>query len=208
MADLDALLQACLGFDNQVMSREFVCLHSGRCPTLRRVVGMDGASVIARAPGSRFDAAASEQPLQPTPTIHHLHHQQRQARKAAEKTLKQLSTHAEYVPELCKRLDAGDAHVRQLAAVLVRKVVGRLYPKLPADVQAQVRALLLQRVIQEPLHYVRRGIADVVGAVARLAVPQNQWPGAPSAGLGWDLVWFGLVWFGWCIDKLRQWLLT
>ena len=49
-----------------------------------------------------------------------------------------------------------------------------------AQVQAQIRALLLQRVVQEPLHSVRRAIADVVGAVARIAVPMNQWPGAPS----------------------------
>ncbi len=41
-----------------------------------------------------------------------------------------------------------------------------------------MRALLLERVAQEPLHYVRRAIADVVGSVARLAVPQNKWPGA------------------------------
>jgi hypothetical protein len=43
-------------------------------------------------------------------------------------------------------------------------------------VQAQVRALLLQRVTSEPLHSVRRAIADAVGAVARLAVPAQQWP--------------------------------
>lgn len=57
------------------------------------------------------------------------------------------------------------------------------------QVQGQIRALLLQRVVQEPLHAVRRAIADVVGAAARVAVPQNQWPGAapcaaraPAAG--------------------------
>ncbi|KAI8467320.1 MAG: armadillo-type protein [Monoraphidium minutum] len=99
-----------------------------------------------------------------------------QARKAAEKALKQLSSHNDYVPELCKRLEAGDAQVRQLAAVLVRKAVGKHYPKLAPEVQGQMRALLLQRVVSEPLHPVRRAIADVVGAVARDAVPQNRWP--------------------------------
>ncbi|KIY92330.1 hypothetical protein MNEG_15633 [Monoraphidium neglectum] len=115
MADLDAMLAACLGFDNQ-------------------------------------------------------------ARKAAEKALKQLSGHADYVPELCKRLEAADAQVRQLAAVLVRKAVSKHFPKLPPEAQARIRALLLQRVVQEPLHSVRRAIADVAGAVARIAVPLNQWP--------------------------------
>jgi hypothetical protein len=38
------------------------------------------------------------------------------------------------VPELCKRLEAGEPQVRQLAAVLLRKAVGRLYPRLTPEV--------------------------------------------------------------------------
>ena len=80
------------------------------------------------------------------------------------------------MPELCRRLEAPDAQVRQLAAVLLRRAAGRLYPKLAPDAQAQVRALLLQRAAAEPLHAVRRALADVVAAVARVAVPAQQWP--------------------------------
>jgi hypothetical protein len=68
-----------------------------------------------------------------------------QARKAAEKALKQLAGHADYLPELCKRLEAGDAQVRQLAAVLVRKAAGRHFPKLPPEVRPPPRRAVGRR---------------------------------------------------------------
>lgn len=158
------MLAACLGFDNQVGPVEVLAsvracqpsstysrartalapapLHAAhdkrRQPTQSRP---HPSSNAARQPDTMYPHTIRIKPLplvaiesRPTHTCipHHA-----QARKQAEKALKQLSSHAEYVPELCKRMEAPDAQGRQLAAVLLRRAIGKLLPKLPAEVRGE-----------------------------------------------------------------------
>lgn len=39
------------------------------------------------------------------------------------------------------------------------------------------QALLLERIVHEQQHAVRRALASVVASIAHLTVPQQQWPG-------------------------------
>jgi len=53
-------------------------------------------------------------------------------------------------------------------------------PKNTSLLTSQVRqagqALLLQRIALEPVHVVRRAIADLAAAIAKHALPHNEWP--------------------------------
>jgi thymidylate synthase ThyX len=83
----------------------------------------------------------------------------------------------EIVPALLLRLQtASDSQIRQLAAVLLRKRVTRLWQHLPEPSRRDAQRLLLERLAGEHSHAVRRAIADVVGVVAKYAVPRGEWP--------------------------------
>lgn len=44
------------------------------------------------------------------------------------------------------------------------------------QVRSQMQQVLLDRTAHEPIHSVRRGLADVIAATARQSVPAGQWP--------------------------------
>jgi hypothetical protein len=44
------------------------------------------------------------------------------------------------------------------------------------QVRLQMQQVLLDRTAHEPIHSVRRGLADVIAATARQSVPAGQWP--------------------------------
>jgi hypothetical protein len=45
------------------------------------------------------------------------------------------------------------------------------------QVKSGAQQVLLERIAHEPVHSVRRALADVVAATARVTVPEGQWPG-------------------------------
>ncbi|PNH04952.1 putative importin subunit beta-4 [Tetrabaena socialis] len=101
-----------------------------------------------------------------------------QAIKAAEAALKRLTASAALLPELLSRVVACPSpEVRQLSAVLLRKAVTKHWTKLGDADRAHMQAVLLDRLVAEPTHPVRRSLGHLVGVVARHAVPRGQWPG-------------------------------
>lgn len=87
-----------------------------------------------------------------------------QVRKPAEEAVKALSAQPALIPELlaCVQHAECEAAVRQLAAVLLRKRISKRWPQLGLQGQQSVQAVLLQQIEQEPVHVVRRSLADVV----------------------------------------------
>eukprot|EP00727_Mastigamoeba_balamuthi_P005803 m51a1_g1842 putative probable importin subunit beta-4-like (1087) ;mRNA; f:568834-573287 len=69
-----------------------------------------------------------------------------------------------------------DATMRQMAAVMLRKRVGGHWPKLSDAAKAHVKNALMQRVAYDDNHQVRGSVAEVVGVVAKMALPAGQWP--------------------------------
>ncbi|WIA30405.1 hypothetical protein OEZ86_000490 [Tetradesmus obliquus] len=101
-----------------------------------------------------------------------------QVRKQAEEAVQHVASRPEVVAEMLQHVQhAANPEVRQLAAVLLRKWVPRHWAKLPAEVKSGAQQVLLERIAHEPVHSVRRALADVVAATARLTVPEGQWPG-------------------------------
>jgi hypothetical protein len=45
------------------------------------------------------------------------------------------------------------------------------------QVKSGAQQVLLERIVHELVHSVRRALADVVAATARVTVPEGQWPG-------------------------------
>ena len=46
---------------------------------------------------------------------------------------------------------------------------------LPADDQAKTKALLLERFVAEPAAIVKKNLADVIGSLAMLLIPNKEW---------------------------------
>lgn len=67
------------------------------------------------------------------------------------------------------------AGVRQLAAVLLRKRVLAMWRELPADHQANLKGILLNRMGTEPVRLVRLAIAHVLCVLARVEL-RTGWP--------------------------------
>lgn len=102
-------------------------------------------------------------------------------RGRAEATLKAVAKDPQVVPALLNhaRSDA-DPQVRQLAAVVLKRRVLAHWSKLPRDHQEQVKNILLDAIVKEPLGVVRRSVADVVSKVAKATVPMGQWNQLPE----------------------------
>lgn len=66
--------------------------------------------------------------------------------------------------------------IRQLACVYLRKIAAKLWPNLTADQKAATKQLLLQRFVEEPVTIVKKNIADVVGALSIILIPNKEWP--------------------------------
>uniref|UniRef100_A0A7S0YI36 Importin N-terminal domain-containing protein n=1 Tax=Polytomella parva TaxID=51329 RepID=A0A7S0YI36_9CHLO len=101
-----------------------------------------------------------------------------EVRKQAEEGIKAASKKPEIIPQLLGIVQQhSEEMVRQLAAVLLRKNIGKYFKKLPAELKEPAKSLLLERIAIEPSHAVRRSVADAVGVLARQTLPSNSWPG-------------------------------
>eukprot|EP01119_Soliformovum_irregulare_P017178 TRINITY_DN5056_c0_g2_i2.p1 TRINITY_DN5056_c0_g2~~TRINITY_DN5056_c0_g2_i2.p1 ORF type:complete len:1064 (+),score=402.94 TRINITY_DN5056_c0_g2_i2:21-3212(+) len=66
--------------------------------------------------------------------------------------------------------------IRQLAGVLLRKKVIGHWSRLPKEQREEFQRLLLESILKDPNPNVRRSVAGVVGVIARITVPTNEWP--------------------------------
>jgi hypothetical protein len=57
----------------------------------------------------------------------------------------------------------------------MRKIIANLWGNLPAADQEKTKQLLLQRYIEEPVTIVKRNIADVIGSLGMLLIPNKEW---------------------------------
>jgi len=65
---------------------------------------------------------------------------------------------------------------RQMAAVLLRKCIVKLYKALKAPAEKeQVKSVLLQQLLDEPQRIVRHSIGALISALAKELVPKGQW---------------------------------
>ena len=66
-------------------------------------------------------------------------------------------------------------NVRQISCVYLRKIVANLWVSLSADEQTKTKSLLLQRYIDEPVQLVKKNIANVIGTLGQLLIPNKEW---------------------------------
>ncbi|KAL0079053.1 armadillo-type protein [Phycomyces blakesleeanus] len=67
-------------------------------------------------------------------------------------------------------------HVRQLAAVELRKRISKWWPEIPDQTKTGLRTQLLQISLTEQHELVRHSTARVISSIARIDVPENKWP--------------------------------
>ena len=66
--------------------------------------------------------------------------------------------------------------VRQLSAVLLRKVINKHWAKLPRESHEPIKQVLLQILVAETENLPRRAIASVISRVAKHQLPGGNWP--------------------------------
>ncbi|XP_021731192.1 importin-4-like [Chenopodium quinoa] len=99
------------------------------------------------------------------------------ARRQAEDQIKRLAKDPQVVPALIHHLrTAKTPNVRQLAAVLLRKKITGHWAKLNSQLRQLVKQSLIDSITMEHSPPVRRASANVVGVVAKYAVPAGEWP--------------------------------
>tara|TARA_B100000795_G_scaffold254200_1_gene224906 strand:- start:144 stop:707 length:564 start_codon:yes stop_codon:yes gene_type:complete len=96
--------------------------------------------------------------------------------RAAEATLNRAMKAPQFIIELAERLRHSQSpHVRQYAAVLMRRRISSHWSKLDAATQHALKATLLESVTAEPAHLVRVGVAGVVTVIAKHTLPRGEW---------------------------------
>jgi len=68
------------------------------------------------------------------------------------------------------------AQIRHLSAIILRKKIVGLWQKMNDGERKLMKDSLLQALVGEKERLVRKGIANLVGIVARITVPSSQWP--------------------------------
>lgn len=68
-----------------------------------------------------------------------------------------------------------DQQIRQLSCVYLRKLITNLWSLLSADDQNKAKFLLLDQYVKEPVTIVKRSIADVIGNLSKLLIPNKEW---------------------------------
>jgi hypothetical protein len=65
--------------------------------------------------------------------------------------------------------------VRQVSCIYLRKIIGNLWLHLAKDNQQRTKELLLERFLAEPVPLLKKNIADVIGALAKILIPNKEW---------------------------------
>ncbi|KAG2189939.1 hypothetical protein INT46_007883 [Mucor plumbeus] len=89
----------------------------------------------------------------------------------------QFYVSANCIPAFVQIISRSPHHpVRQLAAVELRKRISKKWQEIPDEAQIEIRAQLLQIVLNEQHEIVRHSTARVISSIARIDVPENKWP--------------------------------
>lgn len=70
---------------------------------------------------------------------------------------------------------SADQRIRQIACIYLRKIIGNLWLNLPKDNQTQTKELLLKRFVEEPVPLIKKNIADVIGSLGKILIPNKEW---------------------------------
>ncbi|KAJ1446286.1 armadillo-type protein [Pelagophyceae sp. CCMP2097] len=96
--------------------------------------------------------------------------------KEAERVLKGAFAHPKCIAALMLQLEhSGNVSVRQVAAVVLRKKITKLWKKLKKAQHAETKAALLRRLEAEQDKSVRKAIAALVSTLAKVLVPGKKW---------------------------------
>ena len=96
--------------------------------------------------------------------------------KQATETLKVYFKQVEALENLLLLMSQNpDQQVRQISCVYLRKIITRLWPNLNADQQLATKNLLLTRFKEEPVTLVKKNIADVIGNLGKILIPNKEW---------------------------------
>ena len=92
-------------------------------------------------------------------------------------TLKQYFKQVEALENLLLLMSQNpDQQVRQVSCVYLRKIITKLWSNLNADQQNTTKNLLLDRYKVEPVTLVKKSIADVIGNLGKILIPNKEWP--------------------------------
>ena len=72
--------------------------------------------------------------------------------------------------------DNADPRVRQISCVYLRKIVTNLWMKLNEDQRTTSKTVLLQQFVAEPEGIVKKSIAEVIGMLSKILIPNQEWP--------------------------------
>jgi hypothetical protein len=68
-----------------------------------------------------------------------------------------------------------EQNIRQIACIYLRKIIGNLWMNLQKDNQEKTKVLLLQRFVEEPVPLIKKNIADVIGSLGKILIPNKEW---------------------------------
>lgn len=96
--------------------------------------------------------------------------------KQATRVLKQYFKHVQALENLLILMATSpDQNIRQVSCVYLRKIVTNLWLKLPEGDQQQTKNLLLTRFQQEPVTVIKKNIAEVIGQLGKILIPNKEW---------------------------------
>jgi len=97
--------------------------------------------------------------------------------KQATTTLKAYFKQVEALENLLLLMSQNpDQQVRQVSCVYLRKIVNKIWPQLTADQQTTTKTLLLTSFKDESVTLVKKSIADVIGSLGMILIPNKEWP--------------------------------
>lgn len=68
-----------------------------------------------------------------------------------------------------------DQNIRQVSCIYLRKIIGNLWMNLAKENQEKTKVLLLTRFVDEPAPIVKKNIADVIGSLGKILIPNKEW---------------------------------
>ena len=68
-----------------------------------------------------------------------------------------------------------EQNIRQVSCIYLRKIIGNQWMNLAKENQEKTKQLLLQRFVEEPVPLVKKNIADVIGSLGKILIPNKEW---------------------------------
>lgn len=68
-----------------------------------------------------------------------------------------------------------DQNIRQVSCVYLRKVITNQWLNLQPEDKVHIKTLLLTRFVEEPVTLVKKNIADVIGSLGKILIPNKDW---------------------------------